>query len=120
MDKKMIKTRPPVHGLLRQTASPLALSLAAGMMLACPALAQQADAGKTELIEEIVVTGSLIQRPNNVAVSPITTVSTESIKESGQVEVEAALNQLPSFTAAGTSSTGGQGGGGRASLNLRG
>lgn len=120
MNRKMIKMRPPVTVRLRHTASPLALSLAAGMMLAGPALAQQADAGKSDQIEEIVVTGSLIQRPNNVAVSPITTMSTESIKESGQVEVEAALNQLPSFTAAGTASTGGQGGGGRASLNLRG
>ncbi|MFV3128954.1 TonB-dependent receptor domain-containing protein [Niveispirillum sp. KHB5.9] len=103
---------------LMRTASPLALTLA--VLGAWPVLAQSADGGKVEMIEEIVVTGSLIQRPNNVSVSPITTVSPEAIKESGQVEIEAALNQLPSFTAAGTSSTGGQGQGGRASLNLRG
>lgn len=119
MNKKM-KTCPPVRERLTRTASPLALTLAATLSVAGPALAQNTENGKGETIEEIVVTGSLIQRPNNVAVSPITTVSTESIKESGQVEVEAALNQLPSFTAAGTSSTGGQGTGGRASLNLRG
>lgn len=117
---KMTKTRGPMTVRFKQSVSPLALTLAASVMVVGPAMAQSVENAKTELIEEIVVTGSLIQRPNNVAVSPITTVSTESIKESGQVEIEAALNQLPSFTAAGTSNTGGQGGGGRATLNLRG
>lgn len=114
------KHRPPATSWLRNTTARSTLAMVAGLLAVSPGVGQSTNAAKEEPIEEIVVTGSLIQRPNNVAVSPITTVSTESIKESGQVELEAALNQLPSFTAAGTSSTGGQGAGGRASLNLRG
>lgn len=70
--------------------------------------------------DEIVVTGSLIQRPNNTAVSPIVTVSDTAIKESGAVNLPDALNQLPSFTVGGNTATGGQGGGGRATINLHG
>ena len=70
--------------------------------------------------EEIVVTGSLIQRPNNTAVSPIVTISDQSIKESGKTSLVDALNQLPGFTVGGNESTGGQGTGGRATINLHG
>jgi outer membrane receptor protein involved in Fe transport len=88
-------------------------------------LAQAEDAagstaGKPEAIEEVVITGSLIQRPNNTSVSPITTVSAESIRESGASNLEDALNQLPGFTVGGNSTTGGQGTGGRATINLHG
>ncbi|MEC8036002.1 MAG: TonB-dependent receptor [Pseudomonadota bacterium] len=69
---------------------------------------------------DIVVTGSLIARPNNVAVSPIVTVSDELVQQSGQITLEDSLNQLPGFTPSGNAGTGGQGGGGRATLNLRG
>jgi iron complex outermembrane recepter protein len=71
-------------------------------------------------VEDIVVTGSLITRPNNVSVSPIVTVSNDIVKQSGTVDLEATLNQLPGFTAAGTSGTGGQGTGGRATVSLHG
>lgn len=69
---------------------------------------------------DIVVTGSLIARPNNVAVSPIVTVSEELVQQSGQITLEDSLNQLPGFTPSGNAGTGGQGSGGRATLNLRG
>ncbi|MFL6762356.1 MAG: TonB-dependent receptor plug domain-containing protein [Sphingomicrobium sp.] len=68
----------------------------------------------------IVITGSLIQRPNNTAVSPIVSVGTEAIKQSGQATLQDALNQFPSFTTGGNAGTGGQGTGGRASVNLHG
>jgi outer membrane receptor protein involved in Fe transport len=70
--------------------------------------------------EEIVVTGSLIQRPNNVSVSPIVTVDQTSIRQSGRTNLEDVLNQLPGFTPAGAAGNGGQGTGGRATLNLHG
>ncbi|MEY4763279.1 MAG: hypothetical protein RLZZ200_3136 [Pseudomonadota bacterium] len=73
-----------------------------------------------EEIAEVVITGSLIQRPNNTSVSPITTVSSESIKESGASNLQDALNQMPGFTVGGNSTTGGQGTGGRATINLHG
>ena len=75
-----------------------------------------------EGVEEtrIVVTGSLIQRPNNTAVSPIISVDQEALRESGKASLQDALNQVPSFTVGGNSATGGQGTGGRASINLHG
>ena len=71
-------------------------------------------------LEDVVVTGSLISSPNYVAASPIVTMSAEDLKASGQVNVEATLDQLPDFSPAGTAATGGQGTGGHATLNLHG
>jgi iron complex outermembrane receptor protein len=111
---------------LRLSGSATALILAA---LATPAMAQVsvADAASPAAAEpeqpgsaDIVVTGSLIARPNNVAVSPIVTVSDELVQQSGQITLEDSLNQLPGFTTSGNAGTGGQGAGGRATLNLRG
>jgi outer membrane receptor protein involved in Fe transport len=70
--------------------------------------------------EEIVITGSLIQRPNNVSVSPIVSVDATQLQQSGRTNLEEALNQLPGFTPAGTAGNGGQGTGARATLNLHG
>ena len=104
--------------------SVIALSLgfsAAALAQDKPASPSAADAPAEPAAEQqIVVTGSLIQRPNNTAVSPITTLSDAAIKESGTANLEDALNQYPSFTTAGNASTGGQGTGGRASINLHG
>ncbi|WP_245858073.1 TonB-dependent receptor domain-containing protein [Sphingomonas guangdongensis] len=69
---------------------------------------------------DIVVTGSLIQRPNNDSASPIVSVSDQAIRETGAVNVVDALNQIPSFTTAGNGNTGGQGTGGRSTVNLHG
>lgn len=76
--------------------------------------------GASQAEQEIVVTGSLLARPNNVSVSPIVSVSEELIQQSGQTNLEDSLNQLPGFTPSGNAATGGQGGGGRSTLNLRG
>jgi outer membrane receptor protein involved in Fe transport len=107
------------HARLAASASLLSIAV----FLAGPASAQSASgaaapAGST--VSEVVVTGSLIQRPNNTAVSPIVTVGQEALKQSGQVNLQDTLNQLPSFTTGGNSGTGGQGTGGRASINLHG
>jgi len=100
----------------------MALTLGA---FAVPAWAQDQaptspEAGDEASVNEIIVTGSLIARPNNVAVSPIVTVSDELVQQSGQINLEDSLNQLPGFTPSGNAATGGQGAGGRATLNLRG
>ncbi|MFC3444491.1 TonB-dependent receptor plug domain-containing protein [Sphingobium rhizovicinum] len=42
------------------------------------------------------------------------------MQQSGQITLEDSLNQLPGFTPSGNAGTGGQGAGGRATLNLRG
>ncbi|MEJ5976460.1 TonB-dependent receptor [Novosphingobium sp. PS1R-30] len=111
---------------MRTIGTRLAFSVSAlscAIALAGPAFAQDAapaeDADATPA-REIVVTGSLIQRPNNAAVSPIISISDTAIKESGTPTLQDALNQIPSFTVGGNAATGGQGTGGRASINLHG
>jgi len=65
---------------------------AASSALSPPAANAAADQPATA---DIVVTGSLIARPNNVAVSPIVTVSDELVQQSGQITLEDSLHQLP-------------------------
>ncbi len=102
----------------------LGASLVPFLMIAAAdaAIAQSAPAADEDAAEtaEIVVTGSLIQRPNNTAVSPIVSVSDVALKESGTANLQDAINQLPGFTAGGNSGNGGQGTGGRATINLHG
>jgi iron complex outermembrane recepter protein len=102
----------------RRSASLASIALTAFVQ---PALAQNAAPAADEAsAPDIVVTGSLIQRPNNTSVSPIVSVSDIAIKESGKASLVDALNQLPGFTVGGNEATGGQGSGGRATINLHG
>jgi len=102
---------------LALSASLLSVSVALG----APATAQTDNPAEAESEpRDIIVTGSLIQRPNNTSVSPIVTLGERAIEESGTANLQDALNQIPSFTVGGNSATGGQGTGGRASINLHG
>ena len=96
----------------------------AALIAATPMAAFAQDGVATAAAQDdettIVVTGSLIRRPNNTSISPIVTVDAASLEESGTININDALNQLPSFTTSGNASTGGQGTGGRATINLRG
>ncbi len=111
------------HSIRRFAAKTSMISVALAMTSAA-AFAQTAPAKpaatQADDTKDIVVTGSLIKRPNNTAVSPIVSLSTEAIKQSGQVALESALNQLPGFTPSGSAATGGQGGGGHVTVNLHG
>ena len=103
----------------RTSLASLAFALAfAGSAAYAQTVAPAADA--PEEAADIVVTGSLIQRPNNTSVSPIASISDIAIKESGKASLVDALNQLPGFTVGGNEATGGQGSGGRATINLHG
>lgn len=87
------------------------------------AATSQSTSADTVDVADIVVTGSLIARPDYVSASPIVTVSADALKAAGTVNIEQGLNQLPQFTPA--SGAGGGGGtaavsAGRATLNLRG
>jgi len=79
--------------------------------------AQQAADSGDKAVEEIIVTGSRITRRDENAPSPIVTVGADFIENTGVLNLEAALNDLPQFT---RDSTGGQGTGGRALMDLRG
>jgi iron complex outermembrane receptor protein len=98
------------------SASLLAITTGWGL----PGYAQTAATEGEAETQDIIVTGSLIQRPNNTSVSPIVTLGEAAIKEAGTANLSDALNQIPSFTVGGNSATGGQGTGGRASINLHG
>lgn len=94
--------------------------LAAGMSATMASTAHAQDEQAAGGLEEIVVTGSLISDPNHVAPSPIVITTAEDLQQTGAVTLEAALNQLPQFSPAGTAGNGGQGTGGHATVNLRG
>ena len=69
-------------------------------------------------LEQIVVTGSRISMPNMEAISPVTAISSEEIKATGQTRVEDILNQLPQvFAEQGSSISNGSDG--TATVNLR-
>src|SRR5260370_29590998 len=70
------------------------------------AYAQTAPAPAPAPIEEVVVTGSrLLQAPNDISVSPITSVSQEDIQQTGLVRVEDILGNLPQIGAEQSSGT---------------
>jgi iron complex outermembrane receptor protein len=101
----------------------LLASAALGAVLAASAsgaMAAEASAPAVDTVSEVVVTGSLITNKNYVSSSPIVQTSTEQIKQSGAVSLEASLNQLPQFAPSGTAGNGGQGTGGHATVNLHG
>jgi len=76
-------------------------------LMAGSAHAQENPSDSTTQVSDIIVTGSRVARPDYVANSPIVSVSTEAIEDTGQVSVERALTQLPQFTGAfGQASTG--------------
>ena len=90
----MINSKRVLHQAVR-----LALATAAGSAAPLAALAQTAppeNAAAAPAIEEVVVTGSrLMQAPNDISISPISTVSSEQIAKTGLVRVEDVLNMLP-------------------------
>lgn len=72
-------------------------------------------------VEEVLVTGSRISRPDYSSTSPIVTVGAEAIAQTGTINIENALIQLPQFVQGQSQSTiGAVALAGRASLNLRG
>lgn len=55
-------------------------------------------------VEEVVVTGSRIARPDFTALTPIVTVDATTFENRSDIGVESALEQLPQFRASGNSS----------------
>ncbi len=96
------------------------------MSAANAAVAQEAseDPGAAVEVSEIVVTGSRIARRDYASNSPLVSVTTEAIENTGQVTVEKALTQMPQFSGAMGQSTAGSSStslnGGQAYASLRG
>jgi iron complex outermembrane receptor protein len=82
----------------------LAGSVAAVMLAGTPTFAADAaatDSAATDsegapVLQEVVVTGSLLSRPNAETAEAITVISTESLKDQGITTTEQALQQITS------------------------
>jgi len=78
-----------------------------------------APAAAAAPIQEVVVTGSRLQTPNETAISPISTLSSETLAATGLTRVEDVLNTMPQVFASMNSTTS-NGADGTASVDLRG
>ncbi len=97
MTSRSRNVRQAVHFALTACAS-AAGSLAFAADAAAPA--------NSEAVQEVVVTGSRIaQSPNDISISPINTVSSVDIQQSGLVRAEDILNNLPQVVAEQSSGT---------------
>lgn len=86
-------------------ASSILGSVVLSAALAAPACAQDAEEQPTQ-IDEVVVTGSRIPRPNLTETTPVQVVGQEDLTNQGFENVTDLLTQLPQFAAAfGTSRT---------------
>ncbi|WP_426173944.1 TonB-dependent receptor domain-containing protein [Massilia sp. TWR1-2-2] len=116
--------RKPRSNVWINLSKPLAYGSAVGFSTILSAHAQTAaDPAPADVeakVATVVVTGSKIARRDYASPSPIVTTAKEVLQESGNITLEATLNQMPQFTPSGTASTGGQGVGARATLDLRG
>lgn len=83
-----------------------------------PAKVASADE-TTPSLTEVVVTGSRIATPNLDAISPVTAVTSEEIKETGVTRIEDLINSLPQVVADQGSGLS-MGANGTATINLRG
>ena len=97
----------------------LATATAAAGVSALHAQEAPAPAPTAAPVEEVVVTGSRLQTPNETAISPITTVSSVDLQQTGLTRVEDVLNNLP-MVFAGMNSTTSNGNDGTATVDLRG
>jgi iron complex outermembrane recepter protein len=102
-----------------QQAVRFALATAAGVSALHAQEAAPAPAEAAAPVEEVVVTGSRLQTPNETAISPITTVSAVDIQQTGLTRVEDVLNNLP-MVFAGMNSTTSNANDGTATVDLRG
>lgn len=99
-----------------------ATTFLAGLALAMPSFAQQAEEPAAPAAEEtdaIIVTGSRIPQANLVTTSPVTAINQEEITNSGVSRIEDLTNQLPQVFAAQGSAVS-NGASGTAQIDLRG
>ena len=101
----------------KYAAAPLALGLA---LISAPSFAQDAEDGAEDGDGAgIVVTGSLVRRPNEDSAAPVTVVGGDDFKGQGATKVEDLFNSLPQIIA--TQSSGvSNGADGTATVDLRG
>ena len=72
------------------------------------------------VLEEVVVTGSRIARPDFVSASPIVSVTEAAFEQTASTSVDVVMNRLPQFVPDITSSSNNPANGGQGNLQLRG
>lgn len=100
----------------------LATTMISGALMAvaaAPAFAQDTASEEAE-VTDIVVTGSRIVRQDFEAISPVTTVTSETIELTQTLTVDSLLNTLPSVVAGNTRNSNNSGGESFATVDLRG
>lgn len=103
--------------MLRKNRLTMAVSAALGMTAAA-VMPTAANAQDEQLVEEVVITGSRIQKANLVASSPVTQVDAEAFKYTGTTRVEDLISDLPAVYP-GQSSGLANGSTGTATIDLR-
>jgi outer membrane receptor protein involved in Fe transport len=117
--RKPVKKGSPKKELLRSTIiTSFASSFALLPFIMAPQAARAAEAAAAS-VEEIVVTGSRIPRPNIDSNSPVAVVSAAEFQLSGTTAVEDLLNTMPQVVP-GFTSTSNNPGEGAATIDLRG
>src|SRR5262250_3266667 len=113
----MVKSRNLQQAVRLALATAAAATAGVGTLQAQEAPAAAAAAAAP--VEEVVVTGSRLQTPNETSISPITSVSAVDLQQTGLTRVEDILNNLP-MVFAGMNSTTSNGADGTATVDLRG
>jgi iron complex outermembrane receptor protein len=114
----------PADNAARMTRRLTAVGAVIGSLIGASAMGQQAPASSTSDVtelQEVVVTGSMIKRPNAETAEAITILKSDDLKELGIQNVEQALSQLTSSnTSINIASATGTFSGGGTYANLRG
>jgi iron complex outermembrane receptor protein len=103
--------------MLRKNRLTMAVSTALGLTAAA-VMPTAAIAQDEQLVEEVVITGSRIQKANLVSSSPVTQIDAEAFKYSGTTRVEDLISDLPAVYP-GQSSGVSNGSTGTATIDLR-
>ena len=98
-----------------------ALLLLSGVTAALPAFSQQPPAPETQAqeLDVVTVTGSRVKR-DFASDSPIVSVGTDALLQTGSNSIEQVLNQLPQFVPSITTTSNNPANGGQANIDLRG
>lgn len=91
------------------------------LLICCAASALSPAVGAEEPdLEQVVVTGSRIARPDFESASPIVSIDQQAFERAASSTVDTALNRMPQFVAQYTSTSNNPGNWGRANVQLRG
>ena len=112
----LVRSEPAVLAAVRRRAGSAAASLAVFLLAGWAG----ATVAQDDALEEIVVTGSRIARPDFASASPIVSITQEAFERTGSTSVDVVMNRLPQFVPDITSTSNNPGNGGQGNIQLRG